>query len=225
MGRHRLLAKPCGQLVGHPLHQAPGVDEHQRGAVLLRHSSDGVEGLSPDFVGGDGPKLLRRQLDGKVDLSFLASVDDQTVGIPFRVDVLVPDQEAGHFLYWLLGGRQPDADDRAVGQGAQPLYREGQVGTALVVGDGVDFVEYDGMNVFQSPAPALGGQQDVQGLGRGNENVRRLLGHPGAFRLLGVAGPHRGADFGKGSPPLLGQGRYLLQRLGQVFLDVVGQRL
>ena len=121
MGRHCLFAQPCGELVGHPFHQAPGINEHQRGAVLLDQPGDGVNRLAPDFVGCNRPKFLRGNFDRQVYFPGQARVDDQAVGNACGVDVLIPNQETGDFLYWPLGGRKSDADDGTVGQGAQTL--------------------------------------------------------------------------------------------------------
>ena len=52
--------------MGQPLHQSPGVDKHQSGAVCLYQAGDVVQGLAPHFVGGDWTQLLVWQLNGQV---------------------------------------------------------------------------------------------------------------------------------------------------------------
>ena len=97
------------------------------------------------------------------------------------------------------------------------------MGAALVVGHGVDLVQDQRMDVLQPSPSALRGQQDVQRLGGGDEDVRRPLGQLLPFRGRGVAGAHRRGDLWYRGSGLLGQGCYLFQWGCQVFLDVVGQ--
>ncbi len=65
---------------------------------------------------------------------------------------------------------------------------------ALVVGHGVDFVDDDGADAGEIGAGLLGGEQDVERLGRGDEDVRRLLEHGAALGGERVAGADGGAD-------------------------------
>jgi len=60
-----------------------------------------------------------------------------------------------------------------VGDDFEALQGEGEVGSAFVVGEGVDLVDDDGVDVAKSFAAAGGGEKDVEGLGGGDENVRR----------------------------------------------------
>ena len=48
---------------------------------------------------------------------------------------------------------------------------------ALVVGDSVDLVDDHRLNMAQDGTAAIGGQQDVKRLRRGDQNVRRTLQH------------------------------------------------
>ena len=162
--------------MGHPLHQPAGVDENQRDGVGLGEPGDGVQGLAPDFVGGDGTKFLLRQRHGQVNLPAAARVHDHAIRIARGIDVPVAHQEAGHLRQGPLGGGQADASDWLLGKLAQALHREGQVRAPLVVGHGVDLVQNQRMDVLQPPPTALRGQQDVQRLGGGDEDVGRPLG-------------------------------------------------
>ena len=162
VGDHRFLSQARRKLMGDSFHQPARVDEDQGDGVGLGESGDGVQGLAPDFVGGDGAKFLLRQLHGQVNLPAAARVHDHAIGIAVGVNVPVAHQEPGHFRQGPLGGGQTDAGDGLVGQLAQPLHRQGQVGAALVVGHGVDLVQDQRMDVLQPPPPALRGQQDVQ---------------------------------------------------------------
>ena len=99
------------------------------------------------------------------------------------------------------------------------------MGAALVVGDGVNLVQYEGPDSRKGSAPALRGQQDVQRLRGGYQDVGRLLCHALPFGCLGVSGAYGSAYIRQEAPRLLGQSLYLLQRRGQVLLNVVGEGL
>ena len=65
---------------------------------------------------------------------------------------------------------------------------------ALVAGDGVNFVDDDGAHGRQGAAAAVGGQQDVERFGRGDQDVRRLFGELLPLGHRGVAGADRDAN-------------------------------
>ena len=94
---------------------------------------------------------------------------------------------------------------------------------ALVVGYGVDFVDDDGADAAEMLAGFACGEEDVEGLGRGDEDVRRVAEHGGTLFGEGVAGADCGADLGaeiasgQGEPLDLGEGAV------EVLLDVVGE--
>ena len=60
--------------------------------------------------------------------------------------------------------------------------------------DGVDLVDDDGAHRAQHLAAALGGEQQVERLGRGDQDVRRLAQHGRALGRGRVAGADRGRD-------------------------------
>ena len=68
---------------------------------------------------------------------------------------------------------------------------------ALGAGDGVDLVDDHRAHGAEHSAAAHGREQDVQRLGRRDEDVRRLAQHPRARRRGSVAGAHGDADLGK----------------------------
>ena len=113
----------------------------------------------------------------------------------------------------------------AADEGVEAFEREGEVGAALVVGDGVDFVDDDGADAAEVLARLAGGEQDVERLGRGDEDVRRVAQHGGALFGERVAGADAGADFGGRDSRAPGRVLDLGERAVEVFLDVVGERL
>ena len=108
--------------------------------MLQRQLGDAVVNLAPHFVAGDGAKLGRRNFDREVELAAMADVDDG------RSRASRAGQEMRDLLDRLLRRRQADAR-RPVRQQVKPLQRERQVRAALVVGDGVDFVDDHGLDV------------------------------------------------------------------------------
>ena len=97
---------------------------------------------------------------------------------------------------------------------AEPLERERQVRAALGLRDGVDLVDDHLLDAVED-LRGLAGQHQVQRLGRGDEDVRRVADHVAPVLLRRVAGAQ--ADLDVGADPA--------QRRAQVLLDVVGERL
>ena len=110
-----------------------------------------------------------------------------------------------------LGGREPDALGPPVGERLQPLEREREVRAALVAGDGVDLVHDHGAHAPEPLAAPLGGDEQVERLGRGDQEVRGLPEHGRARGRGRVAGADDRAELGhrrgraparsRGSPP------------------------
>ncbi len=84
----------------------------------------------------------------------------------------------------------------------------------FVPGDGVDLVDDHGLDAREDLA-GLGGEDQVQRLGRRDEDVRRRAAHRGALALGRVAGAH--GDLEVGADPA--------QRRAEVAVDVVAERL
>ena len=149
-------------------------------------------------------------------------------------------EEASYELDGILGGGKADALRRsgqacehcarreavfAADEGFEALEREGEVGAALVVGDGVDFVDDDGADAGEIGAGFAGREQDVERLGGGDEDVRRTLEHGDAVFGGGVAGADAGADFGGEEAAFEGKLLNFAQGAVEVFLHVVRERL
>ena len=78
-------------------------------------------------------------------------------------------------------------------QALETLQAQREVGAALGPGDGVDLVHDDLLDVPQDLA-RLAGQQQVEALGRGDEDVRRVADEVSALVGRGVAGAARDRD-------------------------------
>ena len=83
----------------------------------------------------------------------------------------------------------------AADQGVEAFEREGEVGASLVVGDGVDLVDDDGLHTGEVVARLPCCEQDVEGFRCGDQDVGRMPEHGGAVFGEGVSGADAGADF------------------------------
>ena len=77
MRRDLAVAEPLAQLVRDPLGQPPGVDEDQRGPVLLHVAGDQVDDLGHLLGRRDRAQLVVGQLQGQVELAAVAGVHDR----------------------------------------------------------------------------------------------------------------------------------------------------
>ena len=130
------------------------------------------------------------------------------------------DEEAADLVQRLLGGGKADALERTSGQRLQALQRQGEVRAALVADEGVDLVHDDRPHRGQDLPPAVAGQQEIERLRRGDQDVRRPLAHGRALRGRRVARSAPYPHFGQGRI----QGADLAQRSLEVLLHVVGER-
>ena len=97
------------------------------------------------------------------------------------------------------------------------------MGSAFVGDEGVDFIDDDGVDVAQGFAAAGGGEQDVERLRGGDEDVRRELQHAGAVAGGSVSGAHHGADGGHEIAAGGGELLDLEERQVEVLLHVVAE--
>ena len=76
---------------------------------------------------------------------------------------------------------------RTFDKGFKALQREGKVGAAFGGDEGVDLIDDDGVDGAKGVG-GLGGEEEVERLGRGDEDFGRLAAEAGALALGGVAG-------------------------------------
>ena len=128
-------------------------------------------------------------------------------------------EEARDLVERALGGREPDALRRTMGDGFEPLEREREVRAALGGRERVDLVDDDELHRPQRLA-RLRGEHEVERLGCGDEDVGRSAQERLAGAALGVAGAQRHARLVEPDAEPLGRERDAAQRRPQVLLDV-----
>src|SRR5665213_769047 len=205
MGRDRVRAEAGCEFEADFFDQLARVDENERGAVLVGEGGELVVDLGPHGDGGDGAEFVGGHFDGNVERAALADLKDGG-GLAL---LACADEEVGYEFDRVLRGGQADplrgfrhAGKHRAGcktvfsadEGVEAFERKGQVGAAFVVGDGVDFVDDDGLYASQILPRFAGGEQDVERLWRGDENVRRSFEHRRALFCERVSGADAGAD-------------------------------
>ena len=137
-----------------------------------------------------------------------------------------PRQQAGHHLQWALGGRETDPLQPAppgCDQLVEPLEGEGQMGPPLVPGQGVHLVDDHGVDPAQHRPGRRGRQQQVEGLGRGDQQVGGRAAHGGALGGRRVTRPDGHREIGGGVAPACRLPGDTGQWYLQVLVDVGGQ--
>ena len=218
-----LLAEPLLERRGYALDEPPRIDEHDRRAMLRDELRDPVVHAPELLVARDRGELVIGDLDREIDLALVTAIDDVRHRPPRA------DQEARDHLDRTLRRGQANADRRlAAGVKHEPiqaLEREREMRAALVAGDRVNLVDDDRLHPRERLATLHGGEQDEQRLGRGDQDVRRMLREPRAFADRRVAGARRDLDIGKLDAFLGGARGQLTERRFEVAMDIVRERL
>ena len=221
MRRDVLGADALGKVHRHALGEPAGVHEHECGAVFADELGQSVVQLLPHFRRHHRLERRRGDLDREVELPGVARVDNAGVGCR----VSGARQESGDLLDRLLGRGQTDALERAARQMLQPLEREREVAAALVPRHGVDLVHDHRAHRAEHRTRVLGREDEIQRLGSRDEDVRRTLRHRLAVGLRRIARANERADLHVRQAQLLQRAADLGERLGEVLLNVVRERL
>ncbi len=201
----------------HPLGARARVREDERGVVGLDPAVEPLVEPVGDLVAGRADEVGHRADQLEVVVADEPGVDD--VALAGRAAVaLAADEELGHRLERLDGRRAADARRRRLDEVLEALEAHREVGAALVGGEAVDLVDDDVLDGRELLAEPRGVEQDGERLGRRVEDVRRLLEHPLAVVVVGVAVADGVADL---HGLAVGDGR---QRDLEVPVDVVGER-
>ncbi len=125
----------------------------------------------------------------------------------------------------LLGGRQADTQQRLLSRLLQALERQREVRAAPRADHRMDLVDDDRAHGAQDAAAAFGRQQQIERLGRRDENVRRRPQHRRAFRLRRVPCAHRRRHARRFQPLFFGEAANAATGLREILVDVRAQRL
>ena len=142
-------------------------------------------------------ELGGRQLDRHLEVAGVAAVDDHRR----RAALVHAREQPRHEVERALGRREPDALQAAAALGherVEPLEAQREVAAPLVAGERVHLVDDHGAHAAQQRARRRRGEEEVERLGRGHEQVGRLLLHGGPLGRRRVAGAHGDAQPGVG---------------------------
>src|ERR1019366_8301415 len=156
------FAEALRQMMSYFFGQAAGVDEHQRGAMFEREIRQAVVDVLPHLIAGDRVQFVARDFDGQIHRAAMADLDNFGVAAEELRDLFDGADGGGEsdFLKWALNKRFEAGDG------------QGEMRATLRSSDGVNFVYDEGPHAAQHAASAFGGEQDEEGFGRGDQNVR-----------------------------------------------------
>src|SRR5580704_15720764 len=105
----------------------------------------------------------------------------------------------------------------------ESFEREREVRAALVVSNGVNFVDDDGFDRFENFATLRGGEQNIERFGGRDKNVRRPREHLAALVHQRIAGTHSSANLGQQEAALSCKLQNFAEWNLEVFLNVVAE--
>ncbi len=219
----RVPSQPFLEIARDPFRQAAGVDEDEGDAVFLDELGEPVEDLLPHFVRHDRFERRAWQLERQLESTAVSLVDHGALASStIRPDA---DQELRHLFDGMLSRREADALERAARDVLEPFEAERQVRAAARLDHRVDLVHDDRPHRAEHVPAALGGEQQVERLGRGHQDMGRALQHRGACRTGGVTGSNRRGNLHRLEPHMTRRFGDALARLDQVLVDIGAQRL
>ncbi len=141
---------------------------------------DAVEDVRHLATAHHGFELGGGQLDGDLEVAGVAAVDDHGR----RSVVVHAGEKARHHVEGPLRGRESDPLEMSpalADEGVEALEAQGQMAPPLVAGERVHFVHDHRPDTAEKRSRSGRGQEEVQRLGGGDEQVGRLLLHGGPF--------------------------------------------
>jgi hypothetical protein len=160
--------QPLRQVMAHPFHQLSGVHKDDRGPDLPGIGRNAVVHLPPHGMTGDGPEGSIGDLDREIQVAILPDVHDGAIRRSVGFQIPGTDEQPPDLLDRPLRGAQANSLKGHARQVIQAFQGQGQMGTALVVGHGMDLIHNDRLRREQKLSAPLCGQQDVEGLRRGD---------------------------------------------------------
>ena len=243
---HQRLAGELVERARQPLGDAPAVDENQRRAMRRdeleqtrvygrpdrRSHRTLCRGPAGDVLDlADAGHVLDRHFDRQVEPFLLRGVDDGDGTVAprrcFSAARRRSAQESGHLVERALRGGEADALERCGVRRAdrfEPLEREREVSATLGRNERVDLVDDHRIDGAERVA-GVRRQEEVQRLGRRDQDVGRIPLEPCALDRGRIAGPDRDGRHVMGLAASDGAVRDAGKRRAKVPLDVDRQRL
>jgi hypothetical protein len=214
------------QPVRRPLRLPAAVGKDERRAVCLDQVHHLRDDGRPDAATRQLGEILHRGDDLQVHLLDHARVHNRhRPGHQVLLLGLQASQKACHLVQWPLRRRQADALDRPARQFHDSLQRHGQVYTSLVPHQRVDLIHDGRANRAEHVAGHRAGQDQVERLWSGDQDVGWVLDHPPPHRLGRVARAHQDVQPRQRRALLFRHPADAGQRCPQVPLHIVVQRL
>ena len=142
MGRDGAFAETLRELARDPFRHAAGVDEHERGAVLLDQPGEADIDLGPHLVRHHSLERRIRDFHAQVARPLMSCVDDGDLRAGPAVRG-VAGEEMGDGVDRFLRCGEADPLQAIAAERRQPFERQREMGAAFVWRDGVDFVDDD----------------------------------------------------------------------------------
>jgi len=193
-------AQAVGQVASHALDEAPGVDEHEGGAVLARQCGHPVVDLLPTArwctpAPSSSPSTsMARSMSRRwptFTTSGIGRVDPTKSRAAVSMGRTVAERPT-------RCSREPP---RETTSSSSRSRESGEVRPALVPRHRVDLVHDHGAHLGEPAAARLRGEQDEERLGRGDQHVGRPAADLPPLVRRSVTGAHRGPDAGGGAGP------------------------
>ena len=171
------------------------VGKDDRRAVLAHEREQPSLDLRPDRSRNNPLPQGSRPDNLQIEVAPPAGIDDRDRSKPGplpRGGVSAPRNSAqipSNFIERRLRGRKADADEAPRIDRFKPLEQERQEHATFVGTDRVDLVDNHVRDIAQDFSPPAGEQQ-VQGLGRRDQDIRRLANHRGPFVARCIAASH-----------------------------------
>ena len=215
-----LFAETVGELARDAFGHAPGVDEHQRRAVVLDELGQARVNVLPHLVRHHRLERRSRNFQTQIAPTLVPRVDDRDL-CRRRAIRCGAGEKMGDGFDRILRSREADALQAVAAQGCEPLERKREMGAAFVRRDGMDFVHDHRPGVREHRAPGLRAEQHVKRFRRRHEDMRRAAAHPLALGDGRVPRSDPGADIDIGKPAPAELFPDAGQRRLEIFMDVV----
>ncbi len=163
--------------------------------------------------------------DREIARAHVAAVDDRATRAAVAVDVLRSDEEACDIFDRLLCGGQADPRELPTGQRLEAFERKREVRAALRACDGMDLVDDHRAGCREHLATRLRAEQNVERLGRRDDDVRWTLAHLRALGLRRVARTDPLTNIYVAHRMLAQARANAFERRFEIAMDVVGERL